>query len=103
MESTGGNSPTSVYRELITLSKVNETYLKIDCSGGIRRELAEYFSFYAPGYKFMPLYRNKMWDGKIRLFNKNSTMYTGLLSYIQSFCADRDYDVDIKDNLDYTN
>lgn len=103
MVSTGGNSPTSVYRELITLSKVNETYLKIDCSGGIRRELAEYFSFYAPGYKFMPLYRNKMWDGKIRLFNKNSTMYTGLLSYIQSFCADRDYDVDIKDNLDYTN
>lgn len=103
MVSNGGNSQTSVYRELITLSKVNETYLKVNCSEGIRREIAEYFSFYVPGYKFMPLYKNRMWDGKIRLFNNNSTMYTGLLPYIQSFCSDRNYDICINDNLDYTN
>jgi len=100
---TGVNLQTSVYRELITLSKVNEAYIKIDCSGGIRQELNEFFSFYAPGYKFMPLYRNRMWDGKIRLFNKNSTMYLGLLPYITSFCKDRDYDIEISEDLEYAN
>ena len=99
----GVNSQTSVYRELVTLSKVNEAYIKVDCSGGIRQELNEFFSFYAPGYKFMPLYRNRMWDGKIRLFNKNSTMYTGLLPYVVSFCKDRDYDIEVSDELDYAN
>ena len=100
---TGANSQTSVYRELVTLSKVNETFIKVECSGGIRQELNEFFSFYAPGYKFMPLYKNRMWDGKIRLFNKNSTMYSGLLPYITSFCKDRDYDVEISAELEYTN
>ena len=48
MQSSGESLPTSVYRELITLSKVNETYLRVDGSGGVRRELNEFFSFYAP-------------------------------------------------------
>ena len=100
---TGANLQTSVYRELVTLSKVNETFIRVECSGGIRQELNEFFSFYAPGYKFMPLYKNRMWDGKIRLFNKNSTMYSGLLPYITSFCKDRDYDVEVSDELEYTN
>lgn len=94
---------TQLYRELVTLSKVNETFIKVECSGGLRQELNEFFSFYAPGYKFMPLYKNRMWDGKIRLFNKNSTMYRGLLPYIISFCNDRDYDINVSDELDYTN
>ena len=29
---------------------------------GILMELSEYFTFYAEGYRFMPAYRNKMWD-----------------------------------------
>ena len=97
------NAVTQLYRELVTLSKVNETFIKIECSGGLRQELNEFFSFYAPGYKFMPLYKNRMWDGKIRLFNKNSTMYRGLLPYIVSFCRDRDYDIEVVDDLEYTN
>ena len=100
---TGANLQTSVYRELITLSKVNETYIKVDCSNGIKKELSDFFSFFAPGYKFMPLYKNKIWDGKIRLFESNSTIYLGLLSYLTAFCKDRDYDLAIQDNLDYSN
>lgn len=99
----GEDLHSSVYRELITLSKVNETYLRVECSGGIRRELSDFFSFYVPGYKFMPLFKNKMWDGKIRLFNVDSTLYIGLLPYIQSFAKDRDYDLEVHDDLDYSN
>lgn len=104
MPFSGDSLPTSVYRELITLSKVNETYLKVDGSGGVRRELNEFFSFYAPGYKFMPSYRNKFWDGKIRLFDGNkNTIYFGLLPYIKAFCKDRDYDIEFDDTLDLSN
>ena len=104
MQSSGESLPTSVFRELITLSKVNETYLRVEGSGGVRRELNEFFSFYAPGYKFMPAYRNKFWDGKIRLFdgNKNTT-YLGLLPYIKAFCKDRDYDLEFDEELEYSN
>ena len=40
--------------------------LKIELEDGIAAELSEYFSFYVPGYKFMPAYKHKVWDGKIR-------------------------------------
>jgi len=83
---------------------VNETYLRVDGSGGVRRELNEFFSFFAPGYKFMPAYKNRFWDGKIRLFNgNNNTIYLGLLPYIKAFCADRDYDLEYDETLELAN
>ena len=67
----------------LKVHKVNESFLKIECDASTERELAEHFCFYVPGYKFMPAYRNKMWDGKIRLFSdKTGKIYVGLLDYI---------------------
>lgn len=94
-------SATIKYRELITLSKVNETYLRVDCGRGLSQELSEFFSFYVPGYKFVPSYKSRMWDGKIRLFNLNTQLiYLGLLPYIKSFCNERDYDLEYDDDLE---
>jgi superfamily II DNA or RNA helicase len=40
----------------------------------------------------MPQYRNKYWDGKIRLFNQaNGEIYVGLLDKVISFCKKSDY------------
>ncbi len=95
MLSTGGNSHTSAYRELLSVEKVNETYLKVDCSRGIAQELNEFFSYFAPGYKFMPAFKRRQWDGRIRLFNnRNNGLYVGLLPYLKSFCDERDYDLE---------
>ena len=53
----------------------------------LARELSDYFTFEVPGAKFMPQYRNRMWDGKIRLFSpRNGRIYTGLLPYIKEYC-----------------
>ena len=80
--------------DLIRISKLDEVYIQIDTNRGILQELSEYFTFSVPGYKFMPAYRNKVWDGKIRLLNlKDNTLYAGLLSYVDKFCQDREYDV----------
>ena len=40
------------------------------------------------GLKYMPHYRKKLWDGKIRLFSPhNGRIYVGLLPYIKEFCS----------------
>lgn len=80
--------------------KINEVYLRCECDSGIAMELSEYFTFFVPGYKFMPAFKNKIFDGKIRLFNRQSnTLYIGLLAYLQSFCHERDYELEISKEL----
>ena len=80
----------------LRISKVNEVYVKVHCEAGEAMELSEYFTFYVPGYKFMPAFRNKVWDGKIRLFDRQTNnIYAGLLHYIEKFCKERDYELDV--------
>ena len=46
------------------ISKQKEVYLVLDeMSDSTRQELSEFFTFEVPGFKFMPMYRNRMWDG----------------------------------------
>jgi superfamily II DNA or RNA helicase len=57
--------------------------------------LNAYFTFDVPGAKFMPAYRNKMWDGKIRLYNLlTQTLYAGLARYVEEFCRSRNYELE---------
>lgn len=85
----------------IVISKVNEVFAKIHCERGEAMELSEYFTFYVPGYKFMPAFRNKIWDGKIRLFNtQNHHIYYGLIPYIQKFCEEREYEFECDSTID---
>ena len=78
----------------LIIDKVNEVYLKIEAEADIRRELGEYFTFEVPGYKFMPQYRNRVWDGKIRLFSyATGKIYAGLYPYIKNWCKENDIHV----------
>ena len=36
----------------------------------IDQELREYFAFYVPGYRYMPAYKRRQWDGRIKLYNQ---------------------------------
>ena len=70
------------------ISKINEVYLELEVDEDVSRELCDYFTFEVPGAKFMPQYRNRMWDGKIRLFSpRNNRIYVGLLPYIKEYCS----------------
>ena len=63
----------------IKITKKNHAFMYIETDPSIEMELAEHFCFFVPGYKFMPAYRNKYWDGKIRLFDsRKKTLYIGL-------------------------
>jgi superfamily II DNA or RNA helicase len=79
----------------IQIEKLNEVYNKIHCEPSVAYELNDYFTFDVPGAKFMPAYRNKFWDGKIRLFNAMTcTLYSGLNRYVEEFCKSRNYEVE---------
>jgi len=73
--------------------------LYVDCEAGHAAELSDYFSFFVPGYKFMPAYKNKIWDGKIRLFNRmNGELNAGLYAYLLEFASQRSYAVDTEES-----
>lgn len=63
-------------------------------------DLREYFSFYAEGYRFMPKYKAKIWDGKIRLFNPyTQKLYIGLLDKLRDFCKSYNVELTIDEAL----
>ena len=70
----------------IVVHKKDDVYLSIECEANIAHDLSDYFTFKVPGYKFMPAYRSRAWDGKIRLFNAfGGELYCGLLPYVEEF------------------
>ena len=77
----------------IIVTKINEVFMTVDCEdAGIKYELSDFFTFKVPGAEFMPTFRNKMWDGKIRLFNMwTSQLYIGLMEQLEEFCKTRGY------------
>lgn len=78
----------------VTITKIDEAYVRLDCDLGTLQELSDAFTFKVPGAEFMPAYRSRFWDGKIRLVNSvNRTVYAGLYSHIKQFCESRDYEV----------
>ena len=92
MQSTGNVSQKVI--DTIEISKKDEVYLKVTCDPGVAQELCDYFTFTVPGHTFMPAYRMKIWDGKIRLFNiHNRFLYSGLLEYVFIFAEKRNYKV----------
>jgi len=46
--------------EKVTVSDINEVYVKIDCSDSIAYELRDAFTFLVPGAQFTPQYRAKL-------------------------------------------
>jgi len=90
-----------VEKPQILINKVNEVYAKITAEKSILKEASEYFTFFVPGYQFVPAYRNKIWDGRIRLLNlQNNQLYIGLLSYLESFCDERNYTYEYQNGLE---
>ncbi len=88
----------------LIISKVNEAYIKLECEKSLAQEISDHFTFHVPGYQFTPAYKNRLWDGKIRLLDlRTYSMYYGLIPYIQKFCDDRNYKVYYYPEVNLTN
>jgi len=80
----------------------DHSMMLIDCEGHQLKELSEYFSFFVPGHRYMPAFKRRVWDGKIRLFNQMTReLNTGLYPHLKKFALDRMYPVQLVDNDEY--
>ena len=87
----------------LILHKKNEAFIKVECDRNIAQELSDYFCFFVPGYQFVPAYKNRLWDGKIRLMDlRTYTIYHGLVPYIEKFCKEREYTIEIDSDINGT-
>jgi superfamily II DNA or RNA helicase len=83
------------------ISKKNEVYIKLEnVEPSTSAELNDFFTFEVPGFKYMPAYKNKMWDGKIRLYNiVTGEIYMGLLPYIEEYLKKNGEKYELEDGL----
>ena len=81
---------------MIKVKKKDEVYLKIETDLSTDQEICDFFTFEVPGAKFMPLYRNRMWDGKARLYSMyTKELYVGLLPYLIEFANTLEYEIEV--------
>lgn len=84
----------------VVVQKYNEVYIRVLCDKGIAQELSDHLSFTVSGAHFMPAVRDKIWDGKIRLYNLGTQLlYKGLITKLYKFCKQRNYSLSIPDDL----
>lgn len=83
----------------VIIKKKNEVYLQLKTHPHIAYELSDHFTFEVEGAQFMPAFRQKYWDGKIRLYSPGTgEIYAGLREYIEQFCKERHYTYEYFDN-----
>jgi len=86
----------------LTIAKKNEVYLTVDAQPHVQQELSDYCTFDVPGAKFMPQYRSRHWDGKIRLFSTaTGEIYVGLLDKVVAWAKKSEYTVQFLNNEHY--
>lgn len=94
--------------DTVYIKPYDSVHIKVECERGIAKELSEFFTFSVPNHKFTPAYKNKLWDGQIRLYNVHTqTIYAGLRDYVIHFAEERGYVAEIntedsKDNVNMT-
>lgn len=82
----------------ITVGLRDHSMMLVDCNQHQLQELREYFSFFVPGYRYMPAYKRKVWDGKIKLFNQvTRELNAGLYEHLKKFCSDRMYPLQLQE------
>ena len=81
--------------EHVNIEAADSVFIRINAEKSVIKEMSQFFSFEVPNHKFMPAYRNRVWNGRINLLNAHKhLMYRGLIDYVIKFCKDRNYSVD---------
>ena len=73
----------------LEIVKHDNVHARLLCDRSLEMEIYEHFSRYVEGYVFSPAFKNKIWDGKIRFFNRmDKTIYLGLVNRVITYCKD---------------
>lgn len=82
------------------IRKIDETWVRLEAEKSVLMEVFDAFRFRADGYRYMPTYKMKIWDGFINMFDtRTQTIYRGLIPQIIKFAKDRGYKIEVDDEL----
>jgi len=80
----------------------DHSHFMVEAHPAQEQEISEYFAFMVPGAKWMPAFKARRWDGKVRLYNRvTKQMNVGLYTHLRRFCADRFYQLEILEHEVY--
>lgn len=86
----------------VIIYKVNEVYIEIRCEQYIAQELFYHFSFRPNGYQFNPKYKERIWDGWIRMYKiSTKRMYAGLYNELIQYLQENNYTHKLVENEYY--
>ena len=81
----------------ITIAKVNESFLEVKANPDILSELWSRYSAYKAGYQFHPKFKNRIWDGKIHLFNiRSGILPIGFLADLLGYAKLKGYEYELE-------
>ncbi len=79
---------------------VDAVNARIDAESSVLSRIKDAFTFDVPNARFTPAFRNKMWDGKIRVFNPNTRLLPiGLLDHLLEICRDEGHAVSLDERF----
>jgi superfamily II DNA or RNA helicase len=82
----------------LIITNADESFIKVQCDESVAWELRDAFSFRPPGFQFVPSYKQKLWDGYLRLFNPLSRqIYRGLAPQVMKWATERGYTYEYDD------
>jgi len=86
--------------EHIRIVNQNETYIRLDCSESVLWELRDTFSFRPPGFQFVPSYKQRLWDGWLRLVDTTKRqIFRGLAPQVIKWITERGYTYEYEDEV----
>ena len=56
----------------ITIEKASNIHIRCFSEPAVEQELSDYFTYSVPGAQFTPQFRSRLWDGKIRQYDRLS-------------------------------
>lgn len=79
---------------VINIEYRDEVNFLVWSDADVEYALDDYFSFFVDGYKFMPKFRAKLWDGKARLYSIiRKTLPVGLYGYLQHYASENGHEI----------
>lgn len=88
----------------IVFHKLNDSYTKVFANRGILEEISEEFKFFVPQAKFQKSFKEKLWDGYIRLFSKkDQTIGQGLTLTLCQWAKNSSYSYKLSGFEKYSN
>lgn len=73
---------------MIRVERHSESFVRVFAEREIQAEIKDFFTFKAPGYRFHPKYKAKLWDGNISMYNMQTCMLPGGLTRLLNHYAE---------------